>query len=505
MTDRNTYVAQNVFSVMARFDPSKLTGMNEQLRLVRSEWYRDQTSHTHRSPLRFVRTLHFARFVVIKPNIDASSDRLSRHYGPDREYKYYRPYLMLETWYDGPLDEHLDDLLSLPPDDSVVSASTPETIRSLFSLCDDCQHLKDCSDESLKEFLLEQNHRHQSANTPFVAARGRSKRQILDEQLMYAEIRKYVDEKVSCGAWPDRDPVAIHADIRRKFVPNGSEIQIGETRLPPPPPTLKGLASAIDRASLGDFVWYAMAAIFGVVVTVFVLGAIPSIAFLLFDWRPSWRWGAATSITLTVGFAMLAYLVVILRWHERRDDEYEVKLIDSRRYVKNEDHVLQNPMTSAIPVKHCGFRMALLRLVLALVRWDARYVSTSGQLSGISSIHFARWAIVGDPPLLLFTSNYNRSWESYLGEFVAEAARGLTLIWSNAQGFPRTRWLVTEGANNEQLFKAYSRQAMSETQLWYSAYWDITVREVLRNTEIRRGLFEESLDADRARAWVELL
>ena len=67
------------------------------------------------------------------------------------------------------------------------------------------------------------------------------------------------------------------------------------------------------------------------------------------------------------------------------------------------------------------------------------------------------------------------------------------------------RRVVTEGANNEQLFKAYSRQAMSETQLWYSAYWDITVREVLRNTEIRRGLFEESLDADRARAWVELL
>ena len=331
--------------------------------------------------------------------------------------------------------------------------------------------------------------------------------QIGDEQEMYTAVRHCVDEMIDKGEWRDRDPVRIHADLRQKFVDREDGVEyifFDNKRLGHPPPRLRGPAAAIDRANLGKFMWYVLAAVPGLLAAACIVGVIPSVIFLL---RPQlgWTWSPYTSIALIAGFAMIAYLVIILRRHERRDDEYQIQLKNPAAYVKNEDHVLQNPMTSAIPVKHCRFRRSLLRLVLAVVRWDARYVATKGRLSGISSIHFARWTIVGDPPLLLFTSNYNRSWESYLGEFVDDAARGLTLIWSNAQGFPRTRWLITEGASNEQLFKAYSRQAMGETQLWYSAYWNITVLEILRNTMVREGLLKLDHNADTAADWVALL
>ena len=39
---------------------------------------------------------------------------------------------------------------------------------------------------------------------------------------------------------------------------------------------------------------------------------------------------------------------------------------------------------------------------------------------------------------LLFLSNYGGSWESYLEDFITKAHSGLTGIWSNTVGFPKT-------------------------------------------------------------------
>jgi hypothetical protein len=90
---------------------------------------------------------------------------------------------------------------------------------------------------------------------------------------------------------------------------------------------------------------------------------------------------------------------------------------------------------------------------------------------------------------LLFLSNFDGSWEHYLGEFIDQAAGGLTAVWSNAVNFPRSKNLVQGGATDEQRFKSYGRMAQLYTQLWYSAYPYLSVVNVQNNAAIRAQLW----------------
>ncbi|MBV8455159.1 MAG: hypothetical protein JO122_00915, partial [Acetobacteraceae bacterium] len=61
-----------------------------------------------------------------------------------------------------------------------------------------------------------------------------------------------------------------------------------------------------------------------------------------------------------------------------------------------------------------------------------------GFLSDIGTIHFARWVTPPGTRDLLFFSNFDSSWESYLEDFITLAHAGLTGVWSNSIGFPRS-------------------------------------------------------------------
>ena len=99
-----------------------------------------------------------------------------------------------------------------------------------------------------------------------------------------------------------------------------------------------------------------------------------------------------------------------------------------------------------------------------------------------------RWVLAENNRRLLFLSNYGGSWESYLGAFVDKASRGLTGIWSNTVLCPKTRCLLWGGATDEERFKALARAQQMPTDVWYTAYKNLTVKNIINNKEIRRGL-----------------
>ncbi len=47
---------------------------------------------------------------------------------------------------------------------------------------------------------------------------------------------------------------------------------------------------------------------------------------------------------------------------------------------------------------------------------------------------------------VLFLSNYDGSLESYMDDFINKVGFGLNVVFSNGIGYPRTDWLVLEGA-----------------------------------------------------------
>ena len=91
-----------------------------------------------------------------------------------------------------------------------------------------------------------------------------------------------------------------------------------------------------------------------------------------------------------------------------------------------------------------------------------------------------------------------------MGEFVDRAAVGLTGVWSNTEGYPPTRNLIREGARHSADFKAWVRQQQIETQVWYSAYPSLTVKNINQNTALREGIGQD-LSGDSLHAWLQNL
>jgi len=111
---------------------------------------------------------------------------------------------------------------------------------------------------------------------------------------------------------------------------------------------------------------------------------------------------------------------LLLRRRERRDRTVIGGDVKERtaRLAAREDQIVQNQMSSVINVKPGLFRSLTLRTVLAFIDLAARVEAVEGRLAGIPSIHFARWVIVDDGRRLVFFSNFDGSWENYLGDFI---------------------------------------------------------------------------------------
>lgn len=163
---------------------------------------------------------------------------------------------------------------------------------------------------------------------------------------------------------------------------------------------------------------------------------------------------------------------------------------------------MQNQLTHLVEIKPGRFRLRLLKFVLGSINYLARTYFNKGELGGIPSIHFARWVITDHDKRLLFFSNFDGSWENYLGDFVDKAAVGLTAVWSNTKNFPRAKNLVQEGAQDEQQFKEWARHLQISTQVWYSAYKKLSVQNINNNALIRSGLFRE-MDEVKSQAWLD--
>lgn len=214
-------------------------------------------------------------------------------------------------------------------------------------------------------------------------------------------------------------------------------------------------------------------------------------------------WISAVGVGL-LGLALLPIALAVEqweRWTELALDKPDIDLLEEIALL--EDAGTVNGLTHLVPLRTGIFRRLTTRAVLGFVEIARRFLCYKGDLTGIKSIHFARWVIVGDE--VVFFSNYDGSWESYLGDFVDKAHYWLTAAWMGSKQFPKTRFYVVGGASREYEFKEWTRRWQVKNQIWYSAYPDLSVGNVLNNELIRKGALETDVDEGRARAWLALV
>ena len=167
-----------------------------------------------------------------------------------------------------------------------------------------------------------------------------------------------------------------------------------------------------------------------------------------------------------------------------------------------EDHDITNQFTALGSVKPSKFRLWLFVAILWLIDYAARHVYGRGHLGRIRTIHFARWVFLQEKKRILFASNYDGSHEAYMDDFINKAAWGLNLAFTCAIGYPRTRWIIKDGANRELKFKYTQRRHQRPTETWYNAYPGLTVYDLERNARVRAGFERSNMTDTEACAWL---
>jgi hypothetical protein len=216
---------------------------------------------------------------------------------------------------------------------------------------------------------------------------------------------------------------------------------------------------------------------------------------------------------LLVGLVLVATSLGICLWTTLRrleisdmtQDDPRLDLGQLKAFAAQEDQIVQNHVASIVLVKPGVVRSIIIRGSLRVLKMFVPLVATDGYLGSMRTIHFAHWTLVGNAGRLMFLSNFDGSWQSYLDDFVDKAHRGLTLAWGNCVGFPPTKKLIEEGATHGTQFKAWARQSQTQSILWYSAYADLTVNQILRNAAIVDGLRKLDMTDAEAGGWAELL
>jgi hypothetical protein len=222
-------------------------------------------------------------------------------------------------------------------------------------------------------------------------------------------------------------------------------------------------------------------------------------------WAAARLWAVRALLALGAAlFFSAPALLLWLRWLERRDSSQDQPPTATgliREMAKREDWIPQNHMGSIVLVKPGVLRTALFRAGHRGLGLVLRVVATDGYLGSMRTVHFAHWAFINNGSRLMFFSNFDHSWESYLDDFIEKAHGGLTLAWGSCVGFPPTRFLVIDGASHGRKFKNWARHSMAVSRFWYSAYRDYTVDQIERHARIAEGLRKKTLGRKGAEAW----
>lgn len=253
-----------------------------------------------------------------------------------------------------------------------------------------------------------------------------------------------------------------------------------------------------------------------------VAGAVLAVLFVIAAAIPAARWLflAAAAVSLAIGWLAGPFLAalwtggavltaeyvaiyVLLRHKEASDvaEDIPPSAAAVAEIMKRENFAAQNHMAASSTMKPGRLRRLTLRIGLWVAGQLAAHFSIPGFLATTSVIHFARWILLPGTNQLLFRSNFDGTWESYLEDFIELAHQGVTGIWSNTTGFPKTSNLFNDGASDGDRLRRWTRRQQRPSLVWYSAYPQLTLLRIRTNAAIRQGIACAATEAE-AEDWL---
>ena len=395
-------------------------------------------------------TVHFMRWVVLDP-VEIKGESFPAQ-------------LVLSTNHDGPQADHIQELIQRNPDG----------IRQIYAHCEG--YPSEATDAQVFDFIKD----HELPIDAFYqGTMGRSVEQIQQERGLRNALQNHLYTDNPSQEWTGKKEKELY-DRCVSFVKQKPELAWAQQRYVPP-----------AAYTLGILVMLA--------IVLLILG-LPTLGFIYLP--------LVTGIVLALivgAFFLWKYYLNKQEAEERKNFTPNPRVPKQwAEMTEREDFRVQNQVTHLVNIKPGKLRLYTLKVILGLITLLAKYFFNRGNLAGIPSIHYARWTIIDEGRRLLFFSNFDGSWESYLGDFIDKAAVGLTAVWTNTEGFPPTKNLIFEGVRNSSEFKAWARCQQIPTQVWYSAYKTTSVKNVNNNTAIRKGIMG-TYGNTKAKTWLQRL
>jgi hypothetical protein len=357
----------------------------------------------------------------------------------------YPKYLAILCDFDGPAEAFLNELVRCAGDG----------LRRIFSQCREY-----APDLDLLAWIKAHN---VAAAAAYVNWVGRTVQQVKEDEALRQMLEKYIQENSAALRGKQQEEVR---DTLRKFV--AAQQQSGAITLSPPKATSLGW----ELRSFLNLV--------GVPLVLLILSPL----LLLY----------------------LPFFLIQLRLRERSDPVIAPRVDPTHANVLAtiEDRDVTNQFTAMGSLKPGLFRRLTISFVFIVIDYTAAHIFNKGRLGRVTTIHFARWVFLDEGKRVIFASNYDGSLESYMDDFINKVAFGLNVVFSNGLGYPRTNWLILDGAKDEQTFKNFLRRHQIPTQVWYNAYPGLTALDRKRNMLIREGLEQPFMTESEIKEWLQL-
>jgi deferrochelatase/peroxidase EfeB len=336
-----------------------------------------------------------------------------------------------------------------------------------------------------------------NAGLDFTGTPGMTVKRIRREYDLARKVRNLFDDKTYDGS-----AVEVLAKVRAEV---GQDPKLAPLLTLEPAPFLIETKETSFLSSAPALIGGAVVRFFWPLLLVCLLLALAAVAAAFY-----WSGWVSAVLTLLVAAGLVLVVLIVrlvtifgnltaLEATDIQDDSIPNEAV-LREVVRRENKVMQNHMTGVSRIKPARLRRFTLKLAFYVIgTLSARF--RPGYLSDIGTINFARWVVLPGTDQLIFFSNYGGSWESYLEDFVTKAHEGLTGIWSNTEGYPKTSTLFFEGATAAEPFLRWARRQHRPTYFWYSGYPHLTTDRIRSNAAIRQGLAGARTE-DEAKAWL---
>ena len=460
---------QNPLTLVTPINPERLNDLYE--RLSGLKYALEKGRH---SLLEDSETIHYMRWVIID---DTNPDNKNSIFFKGSQDP---PKLVFSSNFDGSLEQRLTDL---------CSHDEEKLIDRIYGCCENYPEPGSRSLETRKNYLRKYKVK---VSAFYKGSIRRSLKQIRQEQ----KLRLFVREVLNKNNWSDLSAKEVHRKLR------------------------------VTVAEKSEFEWAKKPF------------RMP---------RTNWFKLILLGITLLVLLPVIIVWLLIVQYGYERKDEYftktrsdldpeKIKILeeyedltdgeDQYSDVKNKVINYQNQFTQLVEMKPGKVRLITYNAMMLFARALIPIKFVDGELMGIPTIHFARWVLFDDNKRVLFFSNFDGSWQQYLGDFIDQSGWGLSAIFSNTKVFPKTNFLGIAGifamkkwfskripsssqlwpggAYDEEHFLAWSRNSELQTQIWYSAYPTLSIKNVNNNSRIRSKLFQ-NLNEKQAKEFFQLI